>query len=154
MSKQDIGNLFKKSCTKLNQGPNIDKIHVFNEPHKRYNKKTNARERHIHVVFKMKAPFAHLQIQKALASHGVRGNFSFNLPGYIANLSYCLLPSAKKLGADLDLEPWSWPAVPVQTLKDLCEASAEKAQSAGQPGQRGSDFNVDQRGAGRQARRF
>ena len=91
----------------------------------------------MHVVFKMKAPFAPLQIQEALASRGVRGNFCFNLPGHIANLSYCLTASAKKLGADLEMEPWSWPSISAQSLIDLCEASAKKANSEAVHGHRG-----------------
>ena len=68
----------------------------------------------------MKAPFAHLQLQKDLAQLGIHGEFSFNLVGYVAYLRYCLCPSAKKLAADFDFEPWSWPAVPTASLLEVC----------------------------------
>ena len=119
MSKAAAGNLFKDVCTKLGHGPNLAKLHVFDEPHKRYSKATGERERHKHIVFKMALPFAHLKVQKELALHGVRGHFSFSLVGYAAYLSYCLSPSAKKLAADIDADPWSWPAVPASTLLAL-----------------------------------
>ena len=79
------------------------------------------RERHKHVIFKMGEPFAHVRMQKELAKRGVHGHFSFNLIGYAAYLRYCLLPSGKKLLADLDRNPWSWPSVPSASLLALCE---------------------------------
>ena len=45
MSKQRFGTVFKEACTKLGEAPNLKNIHVFDEPHKRYNKKTGTRER-------------------------------------------------------------------------------------------------------------
>ena len=79
------------------------------------------RERHKHLVFKMKNTFAHLQIQKSIAAEGVYGHFSFNLVGYVKYLEYCMVPSAKKLLADIDREPWSWPPVAPSALLKLCE---------------------------------
>ena len=129
LSKDALGNLFKDICTKLGQGPNIDKIHVFDEPHKRYNRQTQARERHKHLLFKMKTPFAHLRIQKELAARGVYGHFSFNLVGYVNYLRYCLEPSAGKLGADIDERPWSWPPVPTASLVTLCKQVSPQMES-------------------------
>ena len=103
----------------MGHGPSLVRIHVFDEPHKRYNKATQQRERHKHIIFKMKKPFAHLKVQKKLAEVGVHGHFSFNLVGYVAYITYCTTESAKKLSADLDPEPWSWPPMPVETLKAL-----------------------------------
>ena len=37
MSKEECGNVFKQVLTKSGQGPNIANIHVFDEPHKKYN---------------------------------------------------------------------------------------------------------------------
>ena len=91
-------------------------VHVFVEPHKRWNKATGVRELHAHLIFKCKAPFAHQKLQRDLIEHGVRGHFSFNLVGYSAYVAYCVLPSAKKLQADLDPEPWSWPTTPMSVL--------------------------------------
>ena len=49
----------------------------------------------------------------------MHGHFSFNLVGYVAYITYCMTESAKKLSADLDPEPWSWPPMPLETLKVL-----------------------------------
>ncbi len=121
LSKAECGLLFKNTVTKCGLGPNLVKINVFDEPHKRYNRVTGVRERHKHILFKMKTTFAHLQIQKALAAKGVYGHFSFNLVGYVKYLQYCIVPSAKKLQADIDQEPWSWPSVAPSALLALCE---------------------------------
>ena len=75
MEKPALGELFKDTLLKLGHGPNLVKLHVFDEPHKRYNATTQERERHRHIIFKMVLPFAHLKVQKALAERGVRGHF-------------------------------------------------------------------------------
>lgn len=67
LTKEEFGLLFKEVCAAVGQAPNLDKLLVFDEPHKRYNKVTGVRERHKHLVFKMKARFAHGSSQKALA---------------------------------------------------------------------------------------
>ena len=61
---------------KLGQGPNIQKLHVFDEPHKRYNPVTELRERHKHLIFKMASPFAHTKFCRELAG---RRNFDSSL---------------------------------------------------------------------------
>lgn len=138
LSKEAFGELFKGVGAMLGQGPNFAHIHVFDEPHKRYSPVTGQRERHKHLVFKMKNTFAHVRFAKALAERGVHGHFSFRLIGYIAYLRYCLVPSAKKLAADLDTAPWSWPPVPSANLLALChqpcpqlEARADAANAGG-----------------------
>ena len=146
LSKEQFGVLFKGVCTKMGQGPNIVKLHVFDEPHKRYSQQTGARELHKHLVFKMKTPFAHVRLQKALAAAGVYGHFSFNLVGYVAYLQYCLVPSAKKLGADIDQSPWSWPRVQTASLLSLC------AQPS--PQMDGRNGNLPRRGAKRKLLTF
>ena len=124
LSKEDFGQLFKTIVTNSGHGPNLLKIHVFDEPHKKYNRASGTRERHKHLVFKMKTTFAHLKIQKALAAKGVYGHFSFNLTGYVQYLKYCMVASAKKLLADIDQKPWSWPSVVPSVLLALCEKPA------------------------------
>ena len=68
----------------------------------------------------MKAPFAHVRFQKALAERGVYGKFSFNLVGYVTYLQYCMVLSAKKLRDDLDFNPRSLPHVSPLALMELC----------------------------------
>ena len=129
LSKAEFGQLFKQICMKMGQGPNLVKVHVFDEPHKRYNKTTQQRERHKHLIFKMKNPFAHLRLQKELATHGVYAHFSFNLVGYVAYLRYCFVGSAKKLESDIDKSPWSWPDMPLAKLRELCKEKAPELES-------------------------
>ena len=129
LSKAEVGTLFKDVATRLGQGPNLAKVHVFDEPHKRFNPATTARARHKHIVFKMKAPFAHVRLQRALAERGIYGHFSFNLIGYVAYLQYCMVPSAKKLHADLDFNPWSWPHVSPAALLQLCSQPSPQMEA-------------------------
>ncbi|CAK0847823.1 unnamed protein product [Prorocentrum cordatum] len=142
MSKQEVGNAFKKACKKLGQGPNLEKVHVFSEPHKRWKKGTDAREKHMHIVFKFKEPFAHQRLQRELSQqHGIRGRFSFNLTGYADYLGYCLIESSKKLLADIDRDPWSWPPIPVERLLKLAEnpsAQMEGRLGVSKPGRKRS----------------
>ena len=136
VTKADFGGLFRTVCAKRKLGPSIERVHVFDEPHKRYSRLTGVRERHKHLVFKMKSPFAHLQIQKVLARLGIHGQLSFNLIRYVSYLRYCLCPFEKQLLADLDFEPWSWPSLPVASLLALCrratpQMDARKPEVAG-----------------------
>lgn len=145
MSKAELGLLFKSVLTTCGQRPNLAKVNVFDEPHKRYNPATQARERHKHIIFKMLASFAHLRVQRQLALHGVHGKFSFNLVGYVEYLRYCMMPSAKKLHADLDLSPWSWPSISSDALLALRDKQSPqmavrngggRAKEAGGPGRK------------------
>jgi len=71
LTKEQFGYMFKDVCIAAGHGPNIDKLHVFDEPHKRFSKLTGAREIHKHLVFNMKATFAHYNLQNSLAARGV-----------------------------------------------------------------------------------
>ena len=116
MSKEALGKLFKAVLTKNKHGASIVKVHVFDEPHKKFNPKTKLRSQHKHVIFKVKAAFAHVKIAKELAAKGVHGHFSFNLHGYAAYLNCILEPSAKKLACDIDNAPWSYPPTSIDAL--------------------------------------
>jgi hypothetical protein len=129
LTKEAAGRLFREVLAKYGQSANIVKVHVFDEPHKRYNTQTGVRERHKHVIFKMHTSFAHTRIQKELASHGIYGHFSFNLVGYVAYLQYMMVPSAKKLLADLDRDPWSSPCIAPCKLLALCEKNSPQMES-------------------------
>ena len=123
MSKESLGQTFKAVLAKHNQFVNLDRLHIFDEPHKKFNAATGLRARHYHIIFRFKAVFAHLQIAKSLREKGIHGHFSFNLVGYQAYLQYCLQPSAHKLQADLDMEPWSIPSrLTAQELLKICNA--------------------------------
>ena len=128
-SKEKFGRLFKATLEKFGHAPNIVKIHVFDEPHKRYNRQTGMRERHKHAIFKMRMPFAHVRIQKDLATCGIYGHFSFNLIGYVAYLRYLMVPSAKKLLSDIDRAPWSYPPVPPKDLLALCATPSPQMEA-------------------------
>jgi len=102
-TKEAFGKLFHEILEKHSQRCNVQRLHVFDEPHERYNLTTGRRERRKHLVFKMMFPFAHTRIAADLAMACVYSSFSFNLVH--AYLRYCMVPSAGKLGADLDQDP-------------------------------------------------
>lgn len=129
LSKEEFGLLFKDCCAKVGLAPNICNLHVFDEPHKRYNKRTGVRERHKHLLFKMKMAFAHIRLQKEFAARGVYTHFSFNLVGYVAYLQYFMVPSAGKLAADLDPCPWSFRPVPTAALLELCRKPSAQMEA-------------------------
>ena len=128
-SKEKFGRLFKATLEKFGHAPNIVKIHVFDEKHKRYNRQTGMRERHKHTIFKMRMPFAHFRIQKDLAACGIYGHFSLNVIGYVAHLRYMMVPSAKKLLSDIDRAPWSYPPVPPKDLLALCATPSPQMEA-------------------------
>ena len=124
LTKEEFGLLFKDCFKRHNQLANVARLHVFDEPHQKYNKKTGRRARHKHCVFKCNSTFAHTRICQSLKAKGVHGHFSFNLVGYQAYLQYCLTPSSHKLGADIDRQPWSWPSnVTTEQLLVICNKS-------------------------------
>ena len=138
LSKPEVGAIFQEVCFDLDHGSNLQNLHVFDEPHKKYCRVSGVRARHKHLIFKMREPFAHVRMQKELAKRGVHGHFSFNLIGYGSYLRYCLMHSAKKLPADLDRDPWSWPDVPISSLLELCTNSSPQMDARnGQAGMRG-----------------
>ena len=57
--------------------------------------------------------------------------------GYIAYLQYCVSPSAKKLKADIDCAPWSWPPVAPGALQVLCDQPSPQMEARGGGGGRG-----------------
>lgn len=58
VDKPAAGALFKKALAKNNQDGNLVRLHVFDEPHKRYHKDGQRRARHKHFLFKMRNTFA------------------------------------------------------------------------------------------------
>lgn len=124
LSREEAGKLFKSVFAAHGHLPALSRLHVFDEPHQKYNKATGVRARHKHFVFKCSGTFAHKRMAETLCAKGVHGHFSFNLCGYQAYLKYCLEPSASKIGADLDATPWSWPAhITVEQLRETCKVS-------------------------------
>ena len=138
LSNEEAGKMFLQALGKCNQHSNISRLHVFDEPHKKYDKETGQRARHKHFIFKFVRPFAHVRLGHLLAQGGVHGHFSFNLVGYQAYLKYCLVASAHKLAADLDKDPWHWPShVTTPQLMQLCQQSVPQMEARnGQPGKK------------------
>lgn len=58
VDKPAAGALFRKALAKSNQDGNLLRLHVFDEPHKRYHKNGQRRARHKHFLFKMRNTFA------------------------------------------------------------------------------------------------
>ena len=80
------------------------------EPHKRYRKTGDRRERHKHTTLLLSGNFAHKKVaDEFFAETGLRISFSFKLKRYVGNLAYCMVPG-KKSSIDLDLNPAKFPA--------------------------------------------
>ena len=62
MSKQQVGEMFKKVVCQVGQLPNLDRLHIFDEPHKKYNPATGQRARHYHIIFRFKSTFAQKKV--------------------------------------------------------------------------------------------
>ena len=73
LSKAEFGMLFQRVVASAGLTPILAKVHVFDEPHKRYSAQTGVRERHKHLVFKMMTPFAPLPSARQLAQSGAGG---------------------------------------------------------------------------------
>ena len=75
----------------------------------RYNKETNKRELHYHIILYLMSGFAFTKLVEHLTSKGMAGYFKFGHSGWPAYLSYLFRESPKKLLADIDHEPLSYP---------------------------------------------
>jgi len=85
------------------------KMIIVSEPHKKWDAQTERREQHYHVVVKFQRPFAHYKVNQDMSALGAKGFWTFNLCGLAVYLHYILRESAKKIGADIDPEPYFWP---------------------------------------------
>ena len=132
LTKEELLTLFRKVLDQRGKAATIKRLHAFDEPHKRINPVTDTRERHKHLVFKLTSSIAHLTLKRDLEKHGVYGQFSFRLTGYAAYLSYMLKNSAKKLQADIDRDPSSWPHTTVQELDKIVESMSKQMAARNQ----------------------
>ena len=89
---------------------NLQKMVIVVESHKKWDPESEQREKHYHLVAKFKAPFAHIRVNQDMSSLGANGKWSFNLCGFAAYLHYILRESSKKVGTDLDPQPFFWPS--------------------------------------------
>ena len=60
--------MFRDAVRRVGQQQNLREFIVVMEPHKKWKPDRSKPEMHFHVVFKMKANFAHLSIAKSLAT--------------------------------------------------------------------------------------
>ena len=143
LSKDEVLRVLKDELRKKGLLDSLRQLVAVQEPHKRWNKATQVREQHYHVLLQMKAGFAHESMRKALADRGMRGFFSFNLLGAAANLRYLLCASAGKLEADLDPDPTCWPCKTRQQLLAIVEAenNALKTRNALKAGEAQPEMN-------------
>ena len=88
----------------------IEKATCHDEPHKRFRKSLDRRERHKHTAIKASGTFAHKKIADAFQrEHGLRISFSFKQKRFVGNLTYLMEPG-KKPSTDVDLNPATYPA--------------------------------------------
>jgi hypothetical protein len=107
----------------------LEKATCHDEPHKRYSRHQQRRERHRHIALKASAAFAHKKIAKAFhKKYGVHIHFSFKQNRFGGYLRY-LMVAGKKTSTDLDLSPACYPA----NLDVKAELKAAPHPAAAQP---------------------
>ncbi|CAK9115982.1 unnamed protein product [Durusdinium trenchii] len=107
--KQTLAEKFRSALQKRGLLGDLQKMIIVSEPHKKWDAQTERREQHYHVVVKFQRPFAHYKVNQDMSALGAKGFWTFNLCGLAAYLHYILRESAKKIGADIDPEPYFWP---------------------------------------------
>ena len=96
--------ILKNTNVKMQKGTCHD------EPHKRFRRSRDRRERHKHVAFLISETFAHKGLAEAFyKEHGARISFSFHLKRFGGNLRYCM-EAGKKPSTDVDMMPAKFPA--------------------------------------------
>ena len=109
-TRQEIADMFRDAVRRVGQQQNLREFIVVMEPHKKWKPDRSKPEMHFHIVFKMKANFAHLSIAKSLATvHGCKGHMSYPAKGWNAMVRYVLKDSGVKLGYQMDEHPLFWP---------------------------------------------
>ena len=109
-TREEMAEMFRDAVKRVGQLQNLREFIVVMEPHQKWKPDRSAPEMHFHIVFKMKANFAHLSIAKALATHhGCKGHMSYPAKGWAGMVRYVLQDSGVKLGCHLDQNPLFWP---------------------------------------------
>ena len=101
----------------------IEMATVHDEPHKRFRKSNDRRERHKHIAFKTNGPFAHKKLADSFyREHGLQIHFSFKLMGFASNLRY-LMTIGKKTSTDIDTNPAKYPPnLDLQKIIDMASS--------------------------------
>ena len=123
--------MFRDAVRKVGQLQNLREFIVVMEPHKKWKPDRSKPEMHFHIVFKMKANFAHLSIAKSLAKdHGCKGHMSYPAKGWAGMVRYVLQDSGVQLGCHVDQHPLFWPNADMTKHKMLQKVGVEDPQDA------------------------
>ena len=129
-----LENFQRLICTSTNRS--LLKAYCVDEPHKRFRKSTNTRERHKHIAFLIDAPVAHKKLADEFQKrYGIRISFSFRLPGFQSNSEYLREPG-KKPSTDIDSKPAVYPNN-LDVSKELEKQSSNHLLPAGKQSKQG-----------------
>ena len=127
--KEFINNFRRQINVKTNR--TLLKAYCVDEPHKRFRKSKNKRERHKHLAFLMDAPFAHKKLAEDFQKqYGLRISFSFRLKGFLSNVTY-LREAGKKPSTDVDKDPAVYPPS-LDVCKEMESVASNHLLSANQ----------------------
>ena len=120
----------------------VEKGTCHDEPHKRYRKSADQRERHKHLALVANGPFAHKKIAEAFyQEYGLRISFSFKLSRFVGNLTY-LMEAGKKPSSDVDRNPAKWP--PDLNLEEELKAAAHPGDAEPKEGKKRKRLTFDE----------
>ena len=109
----------------------LEKATCHDEPHKRWRRSMDRRERHKHIALLAGATFAHKKIADAFqCKYGLRRSFSFKHLRFGGYLRYLMVPG-KKPSSDLDVAPAKYPTT-LDLSKELTVAPHPTSSTAGQ----------------------
>jgi hypothetical protein len=112
------------------------------EPHKRFRRSQDKRERHKHAPFLMSDNFAHKGLAEAFyKEYGARLSFSFRLKRFGGNLRYCM-EVGKKPSTDVDMEPAKFPAT-LDVRKEL-KSAAHPGETPAKEGKKRKRLSFDE----------
>ena len=140
-TKQEFLDKLRRSILK-NTNVKMQKGTCHDEPHKRYRRSRDRRERHKHVAFLISEPFAHKGLAEAFyKEHGARISFSFHLKRFGGNLRYCM-EAGKKPSTDVDMEPAKFPAT-LDVAKEL-KVGAHPGETPAKEGKKRKRLSFDE----------
>ena len=119
----------------------IEMATVHDEPHKRFRKSNDKRERHKHIAFKTNGPFAHKKLADSFhREHGLHIHFSFKLAGFASNLRY-LMTTGKKSSTDIDTNPAKYP--PTLNLEKVLDSASTRHLDSAAPARKRTRLSFD-----------
>ena len=109
-TREEMAAKFREAVRRAGQAENLREMIVVMEPHSKWKPDRSAHEMHFHIIFRMRANFAHFGIAKILGEReGCKGHMSYPAKGWAGLVKYVLQDTAVKLPCHMDQTPFFWP---------------------------------------------